>query len=502
MRILSWLLLLSLVGFTVRQVSADEGGSNSPPARAAAATRPPATRGDATAELLAEIRRLRQEVAALNAKVERLDQAIGQAKPGTAGGAVPAGKSALPPEVQAFHEAEKILARYKQQRAAVRKEARRQIGDFRVQIAAALKKVQDRYTRDAKLDEAVAIRDWIGGLKQGRLNVLPDPGMVQSNAADGRVLYFRVTGDNTGAVWGTGVYTTDASLAAAAVHAGVLKAGQTGVVKVTTIPSYPSFEASFRNGIQSQAYGSYAGFTVEPADEGADDYADDADEFSESASAASRPVASVAQPNGRPMPSGETTEQAPSVAPAELPADARKLVERFEAQRASVRKDANRKIGQLRRQTVSALTPLQDVLTRHAKLDEAVAVRDWILALKASGLKAQPDPGTLVGRSSTPVSVLYFRVVGRSGGTVRGTDIYTSDSTLAAAAVHAGVLNEGQTGVVKVTLLPGQSHYTGTTRNGVASSGCGWHSSSYRVASAADAEWDDPDAETNPSPGP
>ena len=43
-------------------------------------------------------------------------------------------------------------------------------------------------------------------------------------------------------MWGTDVYTADASLAAAAVHAGVLKVGQTGIVKVTTIPQQPSFE--------------------------------------------------------------------------------------------------------------------------------------------------------------------------------------------------------------------------------------------------------------------
>ena len=50
-----------------------------------------------------------------------------------------------------------------------------------------------------------------------------------------------------------------------------------------------------------------------------------------------------------------------------------------------------------------------------------------------------------------------------------GTDVYTSDSTLATAAVHAGVLQPGQTGVVKVTILPGQAAYQGSTRNSVRS---------------------------------
>src|SRR5262249_20100063 len=60
-------------------------------------------------------------------------------------------------------------------------------------------------------------------------------------------------------------------------------------------------------------------------------------------------------------------------------------------------------------------------------------------------------------------------VTGRTAGPVWGTDVYTDDSILAAAAVHAGILQEGQTGVVKVTILPGQQSYQGTTRHGVAS---------------------------------
>ena len=51
-------------------------------------------------------------------------------------------------------------------------------------------------------------------------------------------------------------------------------------------------------------------------------------------------------------------------------------------------------------------------------------------------------------------------------GAVWGTDIYTYDSTLCTAALHAGALTR-KGGVVTVTPLAGQDSYAGSTRNGV-----------------------------------
>ena len=54
-----------------------------------------------------------------------------------------------------------------------------------------------------------------------------------------------------------------------------------------------------------------------------------------------------------------------------------------------------------------------------------------------------------------------------------GTDNYTDDSALACAAVHAGVVLSGETKVVTVKILAGQSSYQGSSRNGVTSSSFG-----------------------------
>jgi hypothetical protein len=90
--------------------------------------------------------------------------------------------------------------------------------------------------------------------------VLPDPGNLTSfHDKIGKTFVFRVTGVNTGSLWGTGVYTSDSLLAAAAVHAGVLKTGQTGLVKVTILAPPPTFTGSTQNGVRSAAYAGYPG---------------------------------------------------------------------------------------------------------------------------------------------------------------------------------------------------------------------------------------------------
>ncbi len=65
---------------------------------------------------------------------------------------------------------------------------------------------------------------------------------------------------------------------------------------------------------------------------------------------------------------------------------------------------------------------------------------------------------------------LTFRVTGSTGGTVWGTDIYTDDSSLATAAVHAGLLRPGEEGIVTVSILSGRQSYSGSSRNGVTTS--------------------------------
>ena len=78
-----------------------------------------------------------------------------------------------------------------------------------------------------------------------------------------------------------------------------------------------------------------------------------------------------------------------------------------------------------------------------------------------------PDPGNLTAWRGRTGQIVSFAVTPANNGTVWGTDIYTDDSSLAMAAVHAGLLLPGQTGIVTVVIRPGQNSYPGTARNGV-----------------------------------
>jgi len=85
--------------------------------------------------------------------------------------------------------------------------------------------------------------------------------------------------------------------------------------------------------------------------------------------------------------------------------------------------------------------------------------------------------------------IRYLYVDAKAAAPIWGTNVYTADSSLEAAVVHAGLLKDGETGYVKVTVLPGQRHYQGTTRNGVKSEG--WFSDyhlSFRVDLAPEPE--------------
>jgi LCCL domain len=97
-------------------------------------------------------------------------------------------------------------------------------------------------------------------------------------------------------------------------------------------------------------------------------------------------------------------------------------------------------------------------------------------------VNVQPDPGYLTNFQHQVGQSFYFRVTGNIGGSVWGSDVYTTDSQLATVAIHAGVLKIGQTGIVKVTILAGQNGYAGSTRNGVSTSGYGPYPASYKVS--------------------
>ncbi|MDP3506133.1 MAG: LCCL domain-containing protein [Myxococcales bacterium] len=160
-----------------------------------------------------------------------------------------------------------------------------------------------------------------------------------------------------------------------------------------------------------------------------------------------------------------------------LPPEAEAIVVAYEKKAAAIREKAERETQPHTTQAIAALQALQDAYCKKAKLDEAVAIRDRIRALRG----VLPDPGALSVQASDLGKTFLFEVTGTTTGSVWGTEVYTSDTHLGAAAVHQGLLKPGERDVLKVTVIAGQSAYLGTTKNGVTSQGYGAWSVSFVI---------------------
>ena len=79
----------------------------------------------------------------------------------------------------------------------------------------------------------------------------------------------------------------------------------------------------------------------------------------------------------------------------------------------------------------------------------------------------------------------YTCPAGGQAFTVWGTDVYTDDSSVCTAGVHAGLITFGDGGTVTIEIRPGQSSYTGTVRNGVTTKSYGSWSGSFVLVSGS-----------------
>src|ERR1700712_3079685 len=78
-----------------------------------------------------------------------------------------------------------------------------------------------------------------------------------TNTGQRYTLYFPPNGFVTGTIWGTGVYTTDCSIAGAAVHAGLITSENGGTVTIEMLPGQTAYQGSTYNGITSYNWGSF-----------------------------------------------------------------------------------------------------------------------------------------------------------------------------------------------------------------------------------------------------
>lgn len=170
-----------------------------------------------------------------------------------------------------------------------------------------------------------------------------------------------------------------------------------------------------------------------------------------------------------------------------------------------------------RHHLIDALKQLQNDYTKAGMLDEALVIRRQIRALEkharitlppvSGAAPSTPVPGAMppatpaseVPETASPdvngfpegfgteIGRSYFvPVVGRTTGTVWGDGPYTTDSDLASAAVHAGVVKDGHAAVLRVTVLPGESSYESSTSHGVTTYAWQSYPSSFRIDGAGE----------------
>jgi hypothetical protein len=102
--------------------------------------------------------------------------------------------------------------------------------------------------------------------------------------------------------------------------------------------------------------------------------------------------------------------------------------------------------------------------------------------LLEQGFLAADAPATMHGLCDTVGNSYYFRVIGQVDGGLWGSDVYTGDSQIGAAAVHAGLLKPLEVAVLKVTVVNPPPQFTGSVRNGVTSHDFGRYGSAYTLA--------------------
>jgi hypothetical protein len=101
--------------------------------------------------------------------------------------------------------------------------------------------------------------------------------------------------------------------------------------------------------------------------------------------------------------------------------------------------------------------------------------------LLEQGFLAADAPATMQGLCDSVGATYYFRVIGQIDGSLWGTDIYTGDSQIGAAAVHAGLMKPLEVAVIKVTIVAPPPQFTGSIRNGVTSHDFGRYGTAYRL---------------------
>lgn len=160
-------------------------------------------------------------------------------------------------------------------------------------------------------------------------------------------------------------------------------------------------------------------------------------------------------------------KQKGEVAP--LPTEVQSILQDYDIIKDKLESEQRKKMDDLSKKAIAGLQRLKDDFANAGKLDAALKAREAFRLISRGYAQVNPDPGYLNANPAEIGRSIVFEVVGSTRGPVVGTRIYCCGSYLPAVAVHAGILEPNQKGLVRVTILPGRASYTASSRNGVTS---------------------------------
>jgi hypothetical protein len=118
---------------------------------------------------------------------------------------------------------------------------------------------------------------------------------------------------------------------------------------------------------------------------------------------------------------------------------------------------------------------------QHLRLADVRVIRSGAGVAAEELAAAGPAPANLMAYQNQFGKEMAFAITGHpgggQGGGVWGTDIYTLDSNVAAAAVHAGIVQPGQLAAVRVRIVQSPPQFVGSFRNGIGSNSYGHYPS-------------------------
>lgn len=263
-------------------------------------------------------------------------------------------------------------------------------------------------------------------------------------------------------VWGTNVYTDDSSICSAAVHAGYIEAVSGGMVTIEIRPGQASYQAVSRNGVSSRAYGSWPGsfvFVGRVSGSSNINWAAQADSLRGRTGQRFTFQCPPGGPaSGRLWGTDLYTDDS-SICTAGVHAGVITL-----SGGGSVTIEIRPAANSYRGTTRNGI----DSKDYGSYAGSFIVVGSRTSTTQSQQINWGTEATSLRGRIGQRFT-FTCHAGGVIAGRIWGTDLYTDDSSICTAAVHAGLISPGSGGTVTIEIRSGASSYQASTRNGVAS---------------------------------